>query len=146
MCILVPHITSYSKLMNINSYRRGLLFISTISLLLLIVNKEFLRPNYGNIAVVSIILDSMANFLAPLIYGIFPIDIILKSNYKNGRLYYYTLSILLFIFLIIEEYFTFFTTSNTFDLYDIFASGLGGLITILIYEYGVKTYYIERRK
>ena len=127
--------------MNIKSYRRGLLFLSTISLLLLIVNKEFLRPNYRNIAEVSIILDSMANFLAPLIYGLFPIDIILKSNYKNGRLYYYTLSILLFLFLIVEEYFAFFTTSNTFDLYDIFASGLGALITILIYEYGIKTYY-----
>ena len=132
--------------MNIKTYRRGLLFLSTMSLLLLVVNKEFLRPNYGNIAVVSIILDRMANFLAPLIYGLFLIVIILKSNYKNGRLYYYTLSILLILFLIVEEYFSFFTTSNTFDLYDIFASGLGGLITIFIYEYGVKTYYKESRK
>ena len=132
--------------MNIKTYRRGLLFLSTMSLLLLVVNKEFLRPNYGNIAVVLIILDRMANFLAPLIYGLFPIDIILKSNYKKGRLYYYTFSIVLILFLIVEEYFSIFTTSNTFDLYDIFASGLGGFITILIFEYGVKTYYKESRK
>lgn len=136
----------YSKLMKIKTYRRGLLILSTISLLLLIVNKELLRPIYGNTGVASIIHNSMANFLAPLIYGLFPIDIILKSNYKNGRLYYYTLLILLILFLIIEEYFAFFTTSNTFDLYDIFASGLGGLITILIYEYGVKIYYKESRQ
>ena len=132
--------------MNIKTYRRGLLILGTMSLLLLIVNKEFLRPNYGNIAEVSIILDSMANFLAPLIYGLFPIVIILKSNYKNGRLYYYTFSVLLILLLMVEEYYSFFTKSNTFDLYDVFASVLGCLITILIYEYGVKTYYKESRK
>ena len=103
-------------------------------------NKEFIRPIYGHSPIIGIITGSFSNFMAAYIISLFSVAAILakKIEIKKAKLIFYVISILVFIILTIEELRPFVSASKTYDIYDIFASGLGSLLAILTFEVFIK--------
>ncbi|NPD43991.1 hypothetical protein [Lentimicrobium sp. S6] len=131
--------------MNIRKIRIRLVLTGIVVLVLFVINKEYLRPAFQNNEVVSIIVGSLPNFLGAYLFSLLPFERIIKSNNKNRKAYYYLYVAFIFIFLIIEEFFPFFTASKTFDVYDILASGMGCILAILSYEITIKKMLIKNQ-
>ena len=112
------------------------LILFAILYLTVTFNKEFIRPIYGNTPIIGIITGSFSNFIAAYIISLFPIAAILsrKLNIKKGRIVFYSVSIIVFILLIVEELYPYAGASKTYDIYDIIMSGLGSVIAIVTYE------------
>ena len=99
-------------------------------------NKEYIRPVYGYSPIIGIITGSFSNFMAAYIISLFPIAPILVKNIdlKKARLIIYSVSILVFLILTIEELNPMWGASTQYDLFDILASGIGSILAILTFE------------
>ncbi len=75
--------------------------------------------------------------MAAYIISLFPIAPILakKIEIKKARLIIYTISILVFVILTIEEIKPFVSASKTYDIYDITASAIGSTLSIISFEF-----------
>lgn len=103
-------------------------------------NKEIIRPIYGNTPIIGIITGSFSNFIAAYIISLFSMAAILsrKLNIKKGRIVFYSVSIIVFILLMVEEFYPYVGASKTYDIYDIIMSGLGSFIAIVTFEIIIK--------
>jgi hypothetical protein len=99
-------------------------------------NKEYIRPVYGSIPFWGIITGSFLNFMAAFIMSMFSVAPILANrlSIRKARLIFYTIAILVFIVLTFEEINPFVDASETYDPFDIIASGLGSVIAVLSFE------------
>ena len=99
-------------------------------------NKEYIRPIYGSAPFWGIITGSYSNFMAAYIISLFPLAAIFAKgiNLKKSRLIMYSVAILVFVILTIEEFKPFVDASKVYDVYDIIANGLGSLFAILTFE------------
>jgi len=99
-------------------------------------NKEFVRPVYGHSPIIGILTGSFSNFMAAYIISLFPIAPLLAKNIeiKKARIIIYSVSILVFIILTIEEVSPMWGASTQYDLFDILASGIGSILAILTFE------------
>jgi hypothetical protein len=99
-------------------------------------NKEYIRPLWENKPILGIVTGSFPNFIAAYIISLFPVALILakKLNVKKSRFLLYTIAIIVFIILTIEEIKPFFNASVVYDIYDIIANGLGSIFAILTFE------------
>ena len=111
------------------------LILFAILFALISFNKEYLRPNYGNLPFISILTGSFPNFIAAYIISLFPLKPILDKNLKYSRIIFYASSFLIFIVFTVEELKPFFGASTQYDPYDIIASGIGSLLAILTFEF-----------
>jgi hypothetical protein len=98
------------------------------------LNKEVFRPNFSHLPLVSILTGSFPNFIAAFVISLAFINAVLTRNPKHGRVIAYMSSALVFIFLTIEEIKPIWGASEYFDSFDILASGLGSLLSILAFE------------
>lgn len=119
--------------------------IITINISLFIVlytlisfNKEFIRPQFGNLEFVKILTGSFPNFIASLIISLTPVSAVLIKKPKYGRAIVYVISIIVFVVLSFEEVVPLWGASTQYDLFDILASALGSLTAIIIFELIVK--------
>ncbi len=99
-------------------------------------NKEFIRPVYGNLPIIGILIGSFSNFMAAYIISLFPFSPIIskKIAIKKARIIVYTFSSLVFLILTAEEIHPMWGASTQYDLFDIWASALGSLFAILTFE------------
>ena len=99
-------------------------------------NKEFIRPIYGQSPIIGILTGSFSNFMAAYIISLFPIAPILakKIEIKKARIIIYSVSILVFLILSIEEVSPMWGASTQYDLFDILASCIGSILAILTFE------------
>jgi len=100
------------------------------------LNKEYIRPLFENKPILGIVTGSFPNFIAAYFISLFPISFILAKelNVKKSRFLLYTIAIIVFIILTIEEIKPFFNASVVYDIYDIMANGLGSIFAILTFE------------
>ena len=98
------------------------------------LNKEFLRPLYSNTPVIKVLIGSFPNFIAAYIISLAFMNAVVIREPKYGRLIVYLSSFLVFAILTIEEFKPMWGASTHYDPFDIFASGLGSLLTILTFE------------
>ncbi len=99
-------------------------------------NKEYIRPVYGGMPFWGIISGSFSNFMAAYIISLFPIAAFFAKgiNLRKSRLVFYSIAILVFFILSIEEFKPFAGASEVYDIYDIIANGLGSLFAIFTFE------------
>jgi hypothetical protein len=98
------------------------------------LNKEFLRPLYSNTPIIKVLIGSFPNFIAAYIISLAFMNAVVIREPKYGRLIVYLSSFLVFVILTIEEFKPIWGASTHYDPFDIFASGLGSLLTILTFE------------
>jgi hypothetical protein len=97
-------------------------------------NKEYLRPLYGQVHFIDVLLGSYPNFIVAAVISLFSLKIGLSKNNRRGRIIFYAISFLVFLILTLEELIPYWGVSETFDKFDILASGLGCLLAVLIFE------------
>ena len=97
-------------------------------------NKEVLRPKFGQTSFVNILTGSLPNFIAAYIIGLAFVSAVLIRKPHNGRLIVYVGSVLVFTILAIEEIRPIWGASTTYDPFDIWASGLGAILSIVTFE------------
>ncbi|WP_456866823.1 hypothetical protein [Galbibacter sp. BG1] len=105
-----------------------------VGFLLFILNKEFLRPKYGSLPVIGIVLGSLPNFLGAFCYSVIAIEFLPMKRRYSGR-EAGLITFVIFIILTVEEFYPFLTATKTFDYYDILASGLGSILVVFYYEW-----------
>lgn len=110
-----------------------LIFSTILILLLAILNKEYLRPNFRHIKYLHILIGSFSNFAGAFLFVNFFNGLIPKIYWKK-ELIYFTTS-LTFILLTMEEFYPFLAGSKTFDVYDIIASGMGVVFAFYMWKY-----------
>ena len=115
---------------------------------LISLNKEFLRPTLINTESQKLFTGCFPNFIAAYIISLLSVSAVLIRKIKHGRLIVYVSALIIFIILMIEEIKPMWGASEFYDPYDIIASEVGSLFTILTYEllvlYGKKLK--QRRK
>ena len=97
-------------------------------------NKEVLRPEFSQIPFISILTGSFPNFIAAYLISLGFVNAVLMRKLQNGRLIVYVGSVLVFTILAIEEIHPMWGASTTFDAFDIWASGLGSILSIVTFE------------
>lgn len=123
-----PNRKNMLKIIRINLVLFGLLY-GLISL-----NKEILRPEFGHISFISILTGSFPNFIAAYIISLAFVNAVLIRKPQNGRLIVYVSSVLVFAILAIEEITPIWGASTYYDSLDIWATGLGSILSIFTYE------------
>ena len=110
------------------------------------MNKEYIRPLFENKPILGIVTGSLPNFIAAYLISLFPIAFILAKelNVKKSRFLLYTIAIIVFIILTIEEIKPFFNASVVYDIYDIMANGLGSIFAILTFELFVRRFIKQK--
>jgi len=98
------------------------------------LNKEILRPEFSHIAVISILTGSFPNFIAAYIISLAFVNAVLIRKPHNGRIIVYVGSVLVFTILAIEEIKPMWGASTYYDPFDILASGLGSILSIITFE------------
>lgn len=101
---------------------------------LITLNKSILRPSLNHIPFFRWFLGCLPNFLAAFFITMAITVAILYRKPKYGRGMVYLSGILIFLLFTLEEYLPFWGASETFDTYDIVASGLGVLLAYYVYE------------
>ncbi len=101
---------------------------------LISLNKEFLRPTLVNSEFQKILTGCFPNFIAAYVISLLSVSAVLIRKIKHGRLIVCISALIVFIILMIEEVKPMFEASETYDIYDIIASGLGSFFTIITYE------------
>lgn len=110
------------------------LFMFAFLFLSISFNKEYLRSLYGQVHFIDVLLGSYPNFIAAAVISLFSLKIGLSKNNRRGRVIFYAISFLVFLILTLEELIPYWGVSETFDKFDILASGLGCLLAVLIFE------------
>ena len=98
------------------------------------LNKEFLRPTFNHIPFFKFLTGIFPNFIAAYLISLSLVNAILIRKPKFGRIIVYISSLVIFIILTIEEIKPMWGASTYYDLYDIYASGLGSALAILTFE------------
>jgi len=109
------------------------------------MNKNIVRPVIGNSAFLSIITGSFPNFMAVYLLSLTPIYPVLSKrlDVRNSRKIIYMVTFIVFMILTIEEIRPFVGASETYDLFDIVANGIGSICAILTFEVVIKTKFIN---
>ena len=125
-----------SKIFRNKRYIAINLILFAVLYLTVTFNKEFIRPVYEHSPIIGILTGSFSNFMAAYIISLFPIAPILakKIEIKKARIFIYSISILVFFILTIEEVSSMWGASTQYDLFDILASAVGSLLAILTFE------------
>jgi len=97
-------------------------------------NKEVLRPRFSQIPSVSILTGSFPNFIAAYLIGLAFVNAVLIRRPQKGRLIVHVGSILVFMILAVEEIIPMWGASTYYDPFDILASGLGSILSIITFE------------
>jgi hypothetical protein len=105
---------------------------------LISLNKEVLRPAFSQTPVINILTGSFPNFIAAYIISLGFVNAVLLRKLQNGRLIVYAGSMLVFTILAIEEIHPIWGASTYFDPFDIWASGLGSIVSIVTFELVVR--------
>ena len=116
------------KIIAINLVLFGLLY-GLVSL-----NKKILRPRFNQISFANILTGSFPNFIAAYIISLAIAIAVLIRRPRKGRLIVYAGAAFVFSILAMEEFYPMWGASTYYDTYDILASGLGSLFTIVTYE------------
>lgn len=117
------------KIIVINAILYALLFG------LITLNKEILRPaTYTKTGFQTILTDCFPNFIAVYLISLVAVVGVLFRKPKRARFIVYTSAIVVAVVLIVEEVKPMWGASEVYDLYDIVASCVGALFTILSYE------------
>ena len=119
---------SKARIIAINIFLFALLFA------LVSLNKEILRPIFNHISIVRILTGSFPNFIAAYIISLAFVNAVVTREPKYSRLIVYISSLLVFVILTIEEFKPMWGASTQFDSFDILASGLGSLLSIMTFE------------
>ena len=98
------------------------------------MNKEILRPEFSHILFIEILTGSFPNFIAAYIISLAFVNPVLIRKPQNGRLIVYVGSVLVFTILAIEEIIPMWGASTYYDSFDILASGLGTILSIITFE------------
>ena len=98
------------------------------------LNKEILRPIFSHISFVRILTGSFPNFIAAYIISLAFVNAVVTREPKYRRLIVYISSLLVFVILTIEEFKPMWGASTQYDSFDILASGLGSLLSIMTFE------------
>lgn len=101
---------------------------------LVTLNKEILRPELSHISFIRILTGSFPNFIAAYIVSLAFANAVLVRKPQNGRLIVFVGSVLVFAILAIEEIIPFIGASTYYDPFDILASGLGSILSIITFE------------
>ena len=101
---------------------------------LITFNKEVLRPEFSHITFISILTGSFPNFIAAYLISLGFVNAVLIRKPQNGRIIVYAGSVLVFIVLAVEELHPIWGASTYYDLFDIWASGLGSILSIITFE------------
>jgi hypothetical protein len=123
--------------MNINNKKKviainALLFAALFGLISL--NKEVLRPALNNSSLMKILTGCFPNFIAAYFISLAFVSAVLIRKLKHGRLIVYSSSIAVFIILSIEEINPMWGASTHYDSFDIIASAVGSIFTIVTFE------------
>lgn len=110
------------------------LLLFALLLGLVSLNKGFFRPTFNQTSFAKILTGSFPNFIAAYLISLSVVNAVLIRKPKFGRLIVYLCSLIVFIILTIEELQPIFGASNYYDLFDIYASGIGSILAILTYE------------
>ena len=102
-------------------------YLRSVLIVCFALNAFFREHLIGGYEILDIILGSLPNFIAVLI-----ISITLTDKKKVVGIYKYIIILTVTFLLVLEEFFPTFTGNKVFDLYDILASVLGGLIAIIL--------------
>ncbi len=101
---------------------------------LISLNKYFFRPTLNHILFFRILTGCFPNFVAAYIISFAFVNAILIRKPKYGRIIVFIGSLLVFVILTIEELKPMWGASTYYDPYDILASGIGSLLSILTFE------------
>lgn len=123
--------------MNINNKKKviainALLFAALFGLVSL--NKEILRPALNNSSLIKILTGCFPNFIAAYFIGLAFVSAVLIRKFNHGRLIIYSSSIAVFVILTIEELKPMWGASTYYDSFDVIASAVGSITTIITYE------------
>jgi len=109
-----------------------LLFVFLFGLISL--NKGFFRPELDHLPFFRILTGCFPNFIAAYMISLAFVNAILIGKPKCGRIIVFVGSLLVFAILAIEELKPMWGASTHYDSYDILASGIGSLLSILTFE------------
>jgi hypothetical protein len=98
------------------------------------LNKEILRPEFSHISFMRILTGSFPNFIAAYIISLAFANAVLIRKPQSGRHIVYAGSVLVFAILAIEEVNPMLGASTIYDPFDILASGLGSILSIITFE------------
>jgi VanZ family protein len=107
---------------------------------------EYLRPRYGRLQYFDILIGSLPNFVGAFVFSLALSSEISKLYVKKRKLIIYLMSSLVFIILTIEEFHPFFTATKTFDKFDIIASAIGALCSVIVLESSMRKKYENKNK
>lgn len=115
-------------------YMIGINGVSFALLFLLITfNKTYIRPQAATSAFLGTLSGCFPNFIAAFVISLWPTVVVLLRKPRYGRLIVYGSAAMVFIILAVEEYRPFWGASEYYDPWDVTASGLGSLMTILLF-------------
>ena len=110
------------------------------------LNKDFFRPTLNHIPFFRILTGCFPNFLAAYIISFAFVNAILIRKPKYRRLFVFISSVLVFVILTIEELKPMWGASTHYDSYDILASGIGSLLSILTFEFIILKRKIQNKE
>src|SRR5690606_15427749 len=110
---------------------------------LVIINGQYLRPQFKHLEFLHPILGSLPNFvgsfiLFTIVLGNFIKKSVVKNGIQNIEFLILFLGFLVFLFLTIEEYYPFFTASKVSDNYDIIANAIGVISAYILFKFLTK--------
>jgi len=117
-----------SRILGINTVLLSALFG------LVYLNKKFIRPRFEYEPVAGVLTGCFPNFLAAFIISLFIVTPVLIRKLESGRLFVYAGSCFVFIILTVEEFKPMWGASETYDPWDVMASGVGSLFAIGVFE------------
>ncbi len=103
---------------------------------LITLNKKLIRPQMNDFGLGQILAGCVPNYLAGLIIPLVVINPILVKKPRYGRKWVLFASFMVFLLLTFEEFMPLWGASTQFDYFDIWASGLGVITAIILYEIG----------
>jgi hypothetical protein len=117
----------------------GNLFLFAALLGSITLNKTLLRPQLNHSKIGQILTGSLPNFLAALLISLAFANPILAKKPKHGRRWMYLMAGLVFALLALEEFKPIWGASEYYDTFDIWASGFGSSVAIILYEMARRT-------
>jgi hypothetical protein len=97
-------------------------------------NKEVLRTNFQDTPSLKLFTDCFPNFIAAYIISMAFVTASIIRKFKRRKVIVYTSAIVIFMVLMTEEFYPLWGASEQYDIYDIFASGIGSVLSIITFE------------
>ncbi len=110
------------------------------------MNKEILRPKFNHTLFARVLTESFPNFIAAYIISFAFTNAVLIRKPQNARLVVYLGSVLVCAILTIEEIIPMWGASTRYDPIDIWASGLGSLLSIITFELVARKAHSRRKR